>query len=193
VENAIRETLADAAELLATNSVPFAVIGDIAVSVRGEPRFTADIDFVIGVEVERGLELLSAVKGSAFAPLFPRADEVVRTSFILPLRHVRTRVKVDLAIGLTGFEHQLISRAPREELGGISLPVATAEDLLLMKVLAGRPRDVEDARAIALKQGPGLDWGYVIETGKALEEAVGQDLTPQLSALKRQSSLDRQG
>jgi len=188
VEDAIRQTLADAVTFLATNSVPFAVIGGIAVSVRGEPRFTADVDFVIGVDIDRGLELLSAVKGSAFAPLFSGVDEVVRTSFLLPLRHLRTRVKVDLAIGLTGFERQLIKRSHQEDLGGVSAPVATAEDLLLMKVLAGRPRDAEDGRSIALKQGPKLDWDYVLETGKALQDAVGQDLVPQLKALMRQSS-----
>jgi len=54
VEDAIQRTLSDAAAFLAANSVPFAVIGGIAVSVRGEPRFTADVDLVVGVEVERG-------------------------------------------------------------------------------------------------------------------------------------------
>jgi hypothetical protein len=82
VEDAIRRTLSDAGAFLKAHSVPFAVIGGIAVSVRGEPRFTADIDLVIGVEIEKGLELLAAVKGSAFAPLFQGAEEVVRRSYI---------------------------------------------------------------------------------------------------------------
>jgi hypothetical protein len=178
----------DVAAFLEARSVPFAVIGGIAVGVRGEPSFTAHIDLVIGVEIEKGLELLAAVKGPAFAPLFPGADEVVRTSYMLPLRHRQTLVKVDLAIGLTGFERQLIARARREDLGGVHAPVAAAENLLILKVFAGRPRDTEDARTIALKQGPALDWDFVLETGKALEEAVGQDLLSQLSALRRQSS-----
>lgn len=188
VEDAIRKTLGDTAAFLSANKVPFALIGGIAASVRGEPRFTADIDFVIGIEVEGGLKLLAALTGSDFAPIFPDAAEVVRTSFLLPMRHKRTRVKVDLAIGLSGFERQVIDRAQQEQLGTLRIPVASAEDLLLMKVLAARPRDTEDARAIVLKQGPALNWEYVLATGKALEEAVGQDLLSQLTALRIHSS-----
>src|SRR4030095_4691465 len=110
------------------------------------------------VGINRGLELLSAVRSSAFAPLFAKAEDVVRTSFILPLRHLRTRVKVDLAIGLTRFERPLISRAWQEDRGRFSCAIAAAEDLLIMKVLAGRPRDTEDARTITIKQGSRLDW-----------------------------------
>jgi hypothetical protein len=187
VDSEIQRALSDAAAFLIANRVPFAVIGGIAATLRGEPRFTADIDFVIGIDVAGGLRLLAALEGSDFAPLFPDAADVVRTSFILPMRHRRTRVKVDLAIGLSGFERQVIDRARPEELGSLRVPVATAEDLLVMKVLAARPRDMEDARAIVLKQGAELSWDYVLKTGKALEEAVGQDLLSQLSALRRQS------
>jgi hypothetical protein len=191
VHDVLRNTLADAAAFLTAHSIPFAVIGGIAASIRGEPRLTADVDAVIEVEVEGALRLLAAAGPSApFEPLFPDAAEVVKTALILPLRHRRTRIRVDLALGLTGFERRLIQRASREDLGGFQVPVATAEDLLLMKVLAGRPRDLEDAKNIVSRRGSGLDWPYVLETGKQLQEALGLDLLPQLLALRKQYSSD---
>ena len=45
------------------------------------------------------------------------------------LRHTVTGIKVDLAVGLTGFERQLIARAEMMDLHGVVLPVARAEDL----------------------------------------------------------------
>jgi hypothetical protein len=53
-----------------------------------------------------------------------------------------------------------------------------------MKVLAGRARDIDDARGIISKQGATLDWPYVVDTGKALGEAIGQDLLRQIQDLR---------
>ena len=184
MDDAIRRTLADIASFLAERGTSFALIGGIAVAVRGEPRFTADVDLVISADVDAALELLESTHGSTFAPLFDGADEVVRKSFILPLRHRETGIKLDIAVGLTGFERQLVSRAPLESMGAFSIPVATPEDLLLMKALAARPRDIDDARSIVEKGGATLDWEYILDTGRELGQAIEQDLAGQLRALR---------
>ena len=184
MNQALRLTLRDIAAFLRSEKLPFAVIGGIAVGLRGEPRFTADVDLVIGADVDRALSFLRAVEGSSFVPLFADVSEVVASAFIIPLRHRKTGIKVDLAIGLTGFERQLLERAENLPLGGVQLPVATAEDLLLMKVLADRPRDAEDARRIVDRQGPNLDWAYVLEMGRQLQEAISQDIVAKLRQLQ---------
>jgi len=185
VENAVQTTLADAAELLRDRSIPFAVIGGVAVSVRGEPRFTADVDAVVGCDVNGALDLLRDLETTAFQPLFADVEEVVRSALILPLRHRATRTALDLALGMTGFEKQVIARAEPVALGGVTVPVATAEDLILMKLLAGRPRDAEDTARIVARQGSRLDWSYLFEQGAGLGEVVGQDLERELTALRR--------
>ena len=187
MDDSIRRTLVDLDAFLGGHEVPFAVIGGIAVAIRGEPRFTADIDVVVGIDRDAAVELLRSVARSAFEPLFPGAEDVVRDAFLLPLRHRVTQIKVDIAVGATGFEQQVIRRAPTESLGGLSVRVATSEDLLLMKALAGRPRDAEDARGIVSRQVGGIDWDYVIETGRQLQEVVDQDIVSQLLALRRES------
>lgn len=47
------------------------------------------------------------------------------------------------------------------EAGGTAVPFATAEDLLIHKLFAGRARDIEDAESIARRQARTLDWDYV--------------------------------
>ena len=183
MDDAVRQTLRDLKQLLKRRRAPYAVIGGIAVAIRGEPRFTADIDALVGIDIAAAVHLVRSLSKSAFLPLFPDIEEVVKTSCILPMRHRKTSIKVDLAIGLTGFELRAIERAEDVRFGRLSLRVVTAEDLLLMKVLAGRPRDLDDTERIVAKQGKKLDWSYVFETAKQLEEVVAQDLLGQVQML----------
>lgn len=99
MDKPLQATLADAIRFLDHRQIPYALIGGLAASLQGEPRVTADVDVVIGATVEDALKLLHNLEGSPFEPLFPGVDEVVRQAFILPLRHRKTGVKVDLSIG----------------------------------------------------------------------------------------------
>ncbi len=182
--NDLTKTLADLTTWLRSEQVSFAVIGGLAVGVRGEPRFTADVDVVVGLNLDDALLLVDRLSGSPFQPLFPEVAEVVRTSFLLPLRHLATSVRVDVAIGLSGFERQLLARADEITLSGFTAPIATSEDLILMKLLASRPRDIEDAEKLSQKHGSNLDWNYLITTAQQLDEALALDVTTPLQQLR---------
>ncbi len=186
VTNNLNVALADLTCWLRSEKIPFAVIG----GVRGEPRFTADVDVIIGLELDDALQLIHRLPGSHFEPLFADIAEVVRTSFILPLRHSETGVKVDAAIGLSGFERNLLARATEMELAGVVAPVATVEDIILMKLVAGRPRDAEDCEKLTQKHGIRLDWPYLSETAQQLEEALAVDLTVALHELRERHAPD---
>ncbi len=184
MNDAIHKTLTDVSDFLRAAEVPFAVIGGIATVVRGEPRFTADVDIVAGVDVDRCLQLLDVLEDTPFCPLFADVAAVVEKAFLLPLRHRQTKVKVDLAVGITGFERQAIGRATKVELAGCSIPVVSAEDLILMKSLAARPRDTDDVSGIIRRQGETLDWDYLLKTAEQLQEALGHDLVSELLRLR---------
>ena len=177
-------TLADAAEFLGLHDVPYALIGGLAVSLRGQTRLTVDVDMVIGCDVPTALDLLKQVSTSPFMPLFSGASEVVQQSMILPLRHRQTGVKLDLAIGTSGFEKQVLERATPIELAKQSIWVATAEDLIIMKVLAGRPQDQQDVDGIARAHRDELEWTYCLNTAKLLEEALDIDLVQRIEDLR---------
>jgi hypothetical protein len=183
-------TLADAVELLKRHQISYALVGGMAASLRGQPRVTADVDMVILADVSQALSLAGTLEASKFQPLFADVAEVVERSFILPLRHRATSVKLDLALGLSGFEQQAVARAEALEVAGSTVFVVTAEDLLIMKVLAGRPQDEKDARAIVTAQERHLDWDYCHAVAKALGEALGQDLVRSLNALRKDQPVD---
>lgn len=185
VNELLRITLADAVAFLRERQLAYALVGGLAASVRGQTRVTADVDIVIDANVERALSVVTKLEQSPFQPLFAGVEEVVERSFILPLRHRAQRVKVDLALGLSGFEQTLIGRAEPMELAGCRVAVATAEDLIIMKALAGRPQDDQDLRGIVITQGARLDWEYCLKTAEELGEAIGQDLGGRVGELRR--------
>ena len=131
------------------------------------------------------MKLVDVLSDSRFRPLFEDVTDVVSTAFLLPLRHRTTNIKVDIAIGLSGFERQTVERAETMSLGGTLVAVATAEDILIMKILAGRPQDEQDLHGIVMAQGEHLDWAYCLSLAGELEKALDQDLVSRVSALRK--------
>ncbi|MGB6041767.1 MAG: DUF6036 family nucleotidyltransferase, partial [Pirellulales bacterium] len=170
----LSRVLADAVDLLEQRGLAYALIGGFASSLRGQPRVTADVDMVIAADVDGALQLLGTLDDTPFEPLFEDTEDVVRRAFILPLRHRATGVKLDLAVGLSGFERQTMDRANVIDVAGRSVSVATAEDLIVMKALAGRPHDDQDIRGMIVAQGEHLDWQYCLAIASDLGEAVDQ-------------------
>ncbi|WP_197455699.1 nucleotidyltransferase [Stieleria neptunia] len=89
-----------------------------------------------------------------------------------------------LAIGLSGFEKEIVERADPIIVEGHEIFVATPEDLIVLKVLAGRQRDLQDVKGIVEIQGERLDWGYCLAAAKRLESAVDVDLVQQVERLR---------
>lgn len=180
----LRKTLADVVRWLRENYVDHALIGALAISARGNPRATADVDLVVAIDTQRALDLVAALESSDFQPLFTNVQDVVEQAFILPLLHRETKVKVDLSIGLSRFEQRAVARADVQNVLGTQVPVATAEDLIIMKSLAGRPQDEQDIRGLAMTLGEQLDWEYCERTATDLGEAIGVDLRARVRLLR---------
>jgi predicted nucleotidyltransferase len=177
-------TLADAVAMLDSRGLPAALIGGLAVSLRGQPRMTVDVDLVVRADVDAALQLVRSLAETPFEPLFAGVEEVVTTAFILPLRHRSTGIRVDLAIGMSGFEREAIRRATRLVVGAGSVPVVTVEDLLIMKALAGRPQDEGDIRGLVELNRDSLDWNRCLATATALGAAIDIDIASRLRAAR---------
>ncbi len=95
-------------------------------------------------------------------------------------------MRVDCIFSTTEYERRAIGRAQLIPPGGESVPVATAEDLLVHKLFAGRPRDLEDAERVVRRKGAMLDWEYLRETIESFRDVPGRESLPQLlEALRR--------
>ena len=93
-------------------------------------------------------------------------------------------MEVDIVLAGSGLESLASSRATRVPVEGVEVPIAHATDLVVMKVLAGRGKDLEDVRAL-LASGD-VDLEEAKDLLGQLEEALGQsDLRPQLERAVR--------
>ena len=69
----------------------------------------------------------------------------------------------------TKFQHEVLRRAKKGKLGKLNLHIISAEDLILIKLQAGREKDIEDIRQIILENSPRLDFVYLGKWAKLLE------------------------
>lgn len=164
----------DAVDFLEGARVPYVVIGGLAVAALGEPRMTRDIDVVAYIDDARAAQLIDDARAAGFtvAP-----DELRALRDTGTLRFSRAAYQLDVIIASLPFETAARARARRHLLFGRRVPLPTAEDLLLFKVIAGRDKDLVDAVGIARRHLPALDLGYV---SAALDDVceLAEDLAP---------------
>jgi hypothetical protein len=75
---------------------------------------------------------------------------------------------------LPGYEEQIIKRAVSRDLGGWSIQVCSAEDLIIQKVVAGRDRDWLDVEELWIAQHGRLDQAYIEDWLSQFAEALEQ-------------------
>jgi hypothetical protein len=173
---------------LEAKRVPFMLIGGQAVLLHGEPRLTQDVDVTMGVGPDRVPDLLAVCEALGLQPLPDNPDAFARETFVLPAADPATGVRVDLIFSTTPYEAQAIDRAVLVNVGSREVPFATAEDLLLHKLFAGRPRDLEDAAGVVRRKGPDLDWEYLAHWAREFAVIPGrEDLPAQVDALRADS------
>lgn len=170
--------LGDITRELREREIPFMLIGGQAVLLHGRPRLTDDIDIALGVDPAALGAMLAACAALDLAPLPADPEEFVRETFVLPAAHGATRQRVDFIFSSTPYERQAIERAVSVEAGGTAVPFASAEDLLIHKLFAGRARDFEDAESIARRQAGALDWDYVEHWAEQFAALPGREDMP---------------
>lgn len=136
------------------------VIGGQAVLLYGEPRLTRDIDITLGAGTDRLADVLALLPEIPLRPLPDDLEPFVQRTMVLPALHEATGVRVDLIFSYTPYEREAIGRARDVQLGGEMVQFASPEDVVIHKVFAGRPRDLEDVASIVRNQ-PDLDLDYI--------------------------------
>lgn len=158
--------------------IPYMIIGGQAVLLHGLPRMTKDIDITLGVDTQDLDRVTNAVAAIGLEIIPDSVEAFVEKTFVLPVQDKVSGIRVDFIFSFISYERQAIERAKPVLLKGEPVMFATAEDVIIHKCFAGRPRDLEDARSILIKN-PDLDRAYVRHWLKALETV------PERSGLSR--------
>jgi hypothetical protein len=92
---------------------------------------------------------------------------------VLPYRDQETGIRVDFMFSWSAYEQGALGRSRSIDLGGAGVKFASVEDVVIHKIIAGRPRDLEDVRMILIKN-PTLDQVYIQSWLKEFDEALGE-------------------
>ena len=142
---------ADLQDFCETHRWRACVIGGLAVQRWGEPRLTRDVDLSLltgfGQE-ERFIQKLV----ERYEPRIAEAQAFALRNRVLLL--AEDGVGVDIALAAIPFEEHAIERSSRFEfLPGVNVRTCSAEDLIVYKAFADRPRDWVDIEGILVRQG----------------------------------------
>jgi hypothetical protein len=159
------------------------VFGAQAVIAYGVPRLSADVDATLQLVPDEPERFVRDMASAGFALRVDDPDFVRRTR-VIPFVHLATAMPLDVVLASSGLETAFLDRARDVEVGTARIPIIHLEDLVVAKVLAGRSKDLDDARALWRLHGRELDSDRIRRTLGLLEEALGQsDLSPAFESI----------
>ncbi len=132
------------------------IIGGIAASLLGRARTTLDVDVVVWIDDDACSAFVDALRTHGIEPRIEDALAFARRSRVLLLRHAKSGVPIDISLGALPFEKEAIDRAVSTRVGKLAIPLVTPEDLVILKAVAHRPRDLADIEGIVAMH-PSLD------------------------------------
>lgn len=168
----VAAVLSDVRRALAELGLRWYVFGAQAAIHYGSPRSTADVDVTVEADPERFHELLQAFSRAEIRARVPSLDrEFARRTRVLPLVH-SSGMEVDVVLAGPGLEERFLDNAHLADVAGTIVPMASATDVVVMKVLAGRPKDLEDVAGILRANPPTLDLTQARELLEGLSELL---------------------
>jgi hypothetical protein len=159
------------------------VIGGVAVIAAGVPRLTADIDATLwapGVDPDA---LLDRLRLHQILPRISDAVAFAKERQVLLVRHEPSGVPVDLSFAWLPFEEEAIRSGVEADYAGVRVRLPRPDDLIIYKLVAARPRDLEDAEKLLLLYGRSLDVPRIRRVVREFAEAL-EDLS-RIEALER--------
>lgn len=133
------------------------VIGGIAVGLLSQTRFTEDLDAMVLLSIDEIPDFLAAAQDEEIIPRISQAEDFAKRNRVLLLQHTPSQTNIDISLGVLPFEQEVVQRSithPIDDALTIRLP--TPEDLIIMKAVAHRPKDLLDIQGI-IQSNPNLD------------------------------------
>jgi len=153
------------------HQVQYLIVGGLAVVAHGYVRFTSDVDLVLSVDRENLVRAMAALKALDYRPRAPVefdefadpanrrkwASEKNMTVFSL-FSPGHQATEIDLFLEPPIDFASAYTTAVRQEIApGIEAAFCSLDDLIKMKVIAGRTRDIDDiARLRELHKPDGI-------------------------------------
>ncbi len=170
------ELLEKIGKTLDAHKVPYMIIGGQALLIYGEPRLTRDIDVTLGMDVEKLSEIQTVADKLSLRPLVENVEDFVNRTYVYPLQDDSTKIKVDFIFSFSEYERKAIKNARKVKIGETEVKFVSLEDLIIHKVIAGRPRDLEDLRILLLKNLE-VDTAYIRKWLRDFDRSLKENYT----------------
>jgi hypothetical protein len=155
------------------------LFGAQAVQIWGIPRLSADVDVTIRLRSQGVGPFVAAMRDAGFTMRVPDPEGFSAEMRVLPFLHEASRIPLDAILAGPGPEEEFLARARVVAIEGVRVPVISPEDLVVTKILAGRPKDLEDVRGILRQAGAKFEPERVRSLLTSLEAALDRsDLRP---------------
>ena len=146
---------------LSINKVRYLVVGAVAMNLHGVPRMTADLDIMLDLSPANLKKFIKALSDLGYRPRVPvslndMADPAIRERWateknmtVLSLYKPEVPYQeLDVFIANPVDFGDAYKRKIDCRINGLKIPVASVEDLILMKEAAGRKQDKSDIGAL---------------------------------------------
>jgi len=139
----------------------YAVIGGYAVAAWGEERATRDIDLLCNVGHTKAL--LDALNSEhiRFKHRIGDYDDPIPEAIQIEMGAVMGHSKRTSLLGYAMRHTAYLIASRTVTVEGLDIPVVSPEDLVILKLLAGSARDLEDAKSVIHVQGDKLDLALI--------------------------------
>jgi hypothetical protein len=151
MSSADAEVYSALSQVLSRLGLRWYVFGAQAAILYGAARFTEDIDVTVEIGTLEASAFVSALVSGGFTPRISDRTFIDQTR-VIPVLHEDTKTPLDIVLAGAGIEELFFDGARLVDVSGEQVPVASPEDLVVMKVLAGRPKDLEDVVAVLAAQ-----------------------------------------
>ena len=168
----------DVIDVLRKRGVGYAVIGAMAAALHGLVRASLDADLVVSLRSRESAELKAAFDELGLRTELRFGDPDDPIPALLQVTDVHGN-RVDLLFGLRGLDAGIFERATEVGIVGESVRIVGREDFIAMKVFAGGPQDLDDARAAIALDPKTLD----LDLLRALADRFGRETASGLEAL----------
>ncbi len=138
------------------------------------------------VAAERLNLVLDMVKDLRFDVLVETPEPFVPQTLVLPCLEPQSGIRVDFIFSFSPYEQQAMKRARRVQIGKSKVRFASVEDLIIHKIIAGRPRDSEDVRNVLIKN-PAIDLSYIRRWLKQFEKTISEPLIKRFDEIWKES------
>jgi predicted nucleotidyltransferase len=141
--------------------IRYAMIGAYAVAAWGEERATGDVDLLCGAGDSNVIIGALNDEHFHFEHRIGDCDDPISEVIRIELGPITDISEVDILIGIRDAPPGIFDRIRTVDIEGLAIPIASPEDLIILKLLGGSARDLEDAKSIVQVQGDRLDLNLI--------------------------------